>query len=68
MTTPPSESPARERSRFSRSLPVIARSVIAAAGLAFGSLGIAGASTGHQPPSMDQQAAKVKAQDAYTPR
>jgi predicted secreted acid phosphatase len=41
--------------------------VIAAAGLAFGSLGIAGASTGHQPPSIGQQAAQVKAQDAYTP-
>ena len=59
MTTSPSESPARERSRFSRSLPVIAGSVIAAAGLAFGSLSVAGASTGHQPPSIDQQAAKV---------
>ena len=41
--------------------------MIAAAGLAFGSLSVAGASTGHQPPSIDQQAARVKAQDAYTP-
>jgi predicted secreted acid phosphatase len=67
VTTSPEEGPARERSRFSRSLPLVAGSVIAAAGLAFGSLGIAGASTGHQPPSIDQQAAQVKAQDAYTP-
>src|ERR1700679_624143 len=67
VTTSPSESPARERSRFSRSLPVIAGSVIAAAGLDLGSLSVAGASTGHQPASIDQQAAKVKAEDAYTP-
>jgi predicted secreted acid phosphatase len=67
MTTSPDESPARERSRFRRSLPVLAGSVIAATGLAFGSLGIAGASTGHQPPSIDQQAAQIHAQDAYTP-
>jgi predicted secreted acid phosphatase len=61
------ESSDRERRRFSRSLPVIAGSVIAAAGLTFGSLSMAGASTGHQPPSISQQAAQVKAQDAYTP-
>jgi predicted secreted acid phosphatase len=61
------ESPVRERRRFGRSLPVIAGSVIAAAGLAFGSLGVAGATTGHQAPSVDQQAAQVHAQDAYTP-
>jgi predicted secreted acid phosphatase len=67
VTTSPEEGPARERSRFSRSLPLVAGSVIAAAGLAFGSLSMAGASTGHQPPSIDQQAAQVKAQDAYTP-
>jgi predicted secreted acid phosphatase len=67
VTTSPSESPAREHRRFRSSLPVIAGSVIAAAGLAFGSLSVAGASTGHQPPSIDQQAAKVKAEDAYTP-
>jgi predicted secreted acid phosphatase len=48
-------------------LPLIAGSVIAAAGLAFGSLSVAGASTGHRPPSIEQQAAKVKAEDAYTP-
>ena len=61
------ESPVRGRRRFGRSLPVIAGSVIAAAGLAFGSLGVADATTGHQPPSVDQQAARVHAEDAYTP-
>jgi predicted secreted acid phosphatase len=67
VTTSPADSPVRERSRFRRSLPVLAGSVIAAAGLALGSLGIAGASTDHQPPSVDQQAAQIHAQDAYTP-
>ena len=71
MTTSPTESPAegspRERGQFHRWLPVAAGSVIAAAGLAFGSLSVAGATTGHQPPSIEQQAAKVKAEDAYTP-
>jgi predicted secreted acid phosphatase len=61
------ESPVRGRRRFGRSLPVIAGSVIAAAGLAFGSLGVADAETGHQPPSVGQQAAQIHAQDAYTP-
>ncbi len=72
MTTSPAEGSAtegsaRERGRFRRSLPLIAGSAIAAAGLTFGSLGVAGATTGHQPPSIDQQAAKVQAEDAYTP-
>jgi hypothetical protein len=43
--------------------------VIAAAGLAFGSLTAASAAAGHGgPPSIAQQAAKVKAEDAFTPR
>jgi predicted secreted acid phosphatase len=67
VTASPDESPARERRRFGLSLPVVAGSIIAAAGLAFGSLGVAGAATGHQPPSVDQQAAQVHAEDAYTP-
>ena len=67
MTTSPTEGSARERGQFHRWLPVAAGSVIAAAGLAFGSLSVAGATTGHQPPSIEQQAAKVKAEDAYTP-
>jgi predicted secreted acid phosphatase len=61
------EGPVRERGRLRRSLPLIAGSAIAAAGLTFGSLTMAGAATGHQPPSIQQQAAKVKAEDAYTP-
>jgi predicted secreted acid phosphatase len=64
-TTP--EGPARAPGRFRRSLPLIAGSAIAAAGLTFGSLTMAGATTGHQPPSIEQQAAHVKAEDAYTP-
>src|ERR1700759_3193595 len=71
VTTSPTESPAegspRERGQFHRWLPVAAGAVIAAAGLAFGSLSVAGASTGHQPPWIEQQAAKVKAEDAYPP-
>jgi predicted secreted acid phosphatase len=67
VTTSPTEGSARERGQFHRWLPVAAGSVIAAAGLAFGSLSVAGATTGHQPPSIEQQAAKVKAEDAYTP-
>ena len=43
--------------------------MIAAAGLAFGSLTAASAAAGHGgPPSIEQQAAKVKAEDAYTPK
>jgi predicted secreted acid phosphatase len=67
VTKSATESSDRERRRFGRSLPVIAGSVIAAAGLTFGSLSMAGATTGHQPPSISQQAAQVKAEDAYTP-
>jgi hypothetical protein len=55
----------RERRRLGRSWPVLAGSVIAAAGLAFGSLTAAGAAIGHDGSgSIEQQAAKVKAQDA----
>ena len=56
------------RGRFSRSAPLIAGSLIAAVGLAFGSVTMASAQAGrHAPPSIEQQAAKVKAEDAYTP-
>jgi predicted secreted acid phosphatase len=63
-----------ERSRLSRSMPVIVGSVIAVIGLIFGSLTTANAlssgSTGHHPSpptSIDQQAARVAAEDAATP-
>jgi predicted secreted acid phosphatase len=57
------------RGRLRRSAPLIAGSLIAAAGLAFGSVSAASAQAGHHPPppSIAQQAAKVKAEDAYTP-
>jgi hypothetical protein len=57
------------RGRLRRSAPLIAGVAIAAAGLAFGSVATANAQAGHHspPPSIAQQAAKVKAQDAYTP-
>jgi predicted secreted acid phosphatase len=57
------------RGRLRRSAPLIAGSLIAAAGLAFGSVTVASAQVGRHspPPSIAQQAAKVKAQDAYTP-
>jgi predicted secreted acid phosphatase len=67
--TDASDVPARDRSRLGRSLPVLAGAVIAAAGLAFASLTAASAQTGHHgPPSIEQQAAKVRAEDAYTPK
>jgi predicted secreted acid phosphatase len=55
--------------RLRRSAPLIAGSLIAAAGLAFGSVSVASAQAEHHapPPSIAQQAAAVKAQDAYTP-
>jgi predicted secreted acid phosphatase len=62
-----------ERSRLSRSMPVIVGSLIAALGLAFGSLATAnaqsGGSSGHHPspPTIAQQAAQVAAEDAATP-
>ena len=66
--TDTSDAPARERGRLSRSLPVLAGAVIAAVGLTVGSLTAASAAAGHGgPPSIEQQAAKVKAQDAFTP-
>jgi hypothetical protein len=66
--TDTSEAPARERRRLGRSLPVLAGAAIAAVGLTAGSLTAASAATGHGgPPSIEQQAAKVKAQDAFTP-
>ena len=68
--TDTTDTPARERRRLSRSLPVVVGAVIAAAGLAFGSLTVANAQAcrpASQPPSIDQQAARVHAEDAYTP-
>jgi hypothetical protein len=63
-----SNAPARERGRLGRSWPMLAGAVIAAAGLAFGSLTAASAAAGHGGPgSIEQQAAKVKAEDAFTP-
>jgi predicted secreted acid phosphatase len=60
---------AGERGRLRRSVPLIAGSLIAAVGLVFGSVAVASAQAGHHspPPSIAQQAAAVKAQDAYTP-
>ena len=67
-STDTSEAPARERRRLGRSLPVLAGAAIAAVGLTVGSLTAASAAAGHGgPPSIEQQAAKVKAQDAFTP-
>jgi HAD superfamily, subfamily IIIB (Acid phosphatase) len=69
--TPAGTSTATEakQGRLRRSAPVIAGSVIAAVGLAFGSVGLASAQAAHHspPPTIEQQAAKVKAEDAYTP-
>jgi predicted secreted acid phosphatase len=72
MTQPPADTStavAGNRGRLRRSAPLIAGSLIAAAGLAFGSVGVASAQASHHspPPTIEQQAAAVKAQDAYTP-
>jgi hypothetical protein len=72
MTKSPADTSAAvpgERGRLRRSAPLIAGSLIAAAGLAFGSVSVASAQAARHspPPSIAQQAAKVKAQDAYTP-
>jgi predicted secreted acid phosphatase len=58
------------RGRLRRSAPLIAGAVIAAAGLAIGSVTAAGAVAARHtpPPTIEQQAAKVKAQDAFTPK
>ena len=67
--TDTSETPARERRRLSRSLPVLAGAAIAAIGLTVGSLTAASAAAGHGGSgSIEQQAAKVKAEDAFTPK
>ncbi len=60
---------ASEHGRLRRSAPLIFGSLIAAAGLAFGSVSVASAQAARHapPPSIAQQAAKVKAEDAYTP-
>src|SRR5580658_1139848 len=64
----PEGAPARERARLRRSWPMLAGAVIAAVGLAVGSLTAASAAAGHGgPPSIEQQAAKVHAEDAYDP-
>jgi hypothetical protein len=57
------------RGRLRHSAPLIAGAIIAAAGLAFGSVSVASAQADRHspPPSIEQQAAAVKAQDAYTP-
>jgi hypothetical protein len=63
--SPTSEAPARGRRRLGRSLPVLAGAAIAAIGLTVGSL--TAASHGGSG-SIEQQAAKVKAEDAFTPK
>jgi HAD superfamily, subfamily IIIB (Acid phosphatase) len=72
MTQSPADTSAAfagERGRLRRSAPLIVGSLIAAAGLAFGSVSVASAQAGRHapPPTIEQQAAAVKAQDAYTP-
>src|ERR1700759_4295678 len=67
-STDANDAPPRERRRLSRSWPMLAGAVIAAAGLAFGSLTAASAAAGGGNGSIEQQAAKVKAEDAFTPR
>ena len=68
-STDTSEAPARERRRLGRSLPVLAGAAIAAIGLTVGSLTAASAAAGHGGSgSIEQQAAKVKAEDAFTPK
>ena len=68
MSPSPIDVPARQRSRVSRCMPVVAGALIAAAGLAFGSLTAASAQPGNQHhQTIAQQAAKVRAEDAYTP-
>lgn len=59
----------RARGRLSRSFPLIAGAVIAAAGLAVGSVATASAQAGHHTPpsSIERQAAHVQAEDAFTP-
>jgi predicted secreted acid phosphatase len=72
MNRPPTDAndgPFRERRRLGRSIPLLVGSVIAAVGLVFGSLSAASALPFQHGPalSIDQQAAKVKAEDAYDP-
>jgi predicted secreted acid phosphatase len=63
------ETPVRVRGRLSRSMPLMAGTLIAVAGLAFGSLTVANAQSGHHKhhTSIAQQAARVRAEDARTP-
>lgn len=73
MSPSPTDGSALQRSRLSRSIPVVVGALIAAAGLAFGSLTAASAQPSQQPEhhkhhlTIAQQAAKVRAEDAYTP-
>ena len=66
---PTEERPVSRRGRLSRSMPIMVGAVIAAAGLTFGSIAVANAQPYHPAPSpsVDQQAAQEKAQDAVTP-
>lgn len=76
MTTSPTsttDTRPRERGRLSRSMPVIAGSLIAAAGLAFGSLTAASAQSSHGHArhhrlTVAQQATRVKRELAWTPK
>jgi hypothetical protein len=68
-STGTSDAPVRERGRLRRSWPVLAGAAIAAVGLTAGSLTAASAASGGNPPpaSIEQQAAKVRAADAFDP-
>ncbi len=72
MSRPPadtSDAPVRARRRLGRSWPMAAGAAIAAVGLAVGSLTAAHAASGGNPPAptIEQQAAKVRAADAFDP-
>lgn len=73
-SSPTSSTKARPRGRslLGRSLPVIVGAALGTAGLAFGSLAAANATSDHgrhhRTLTIDQQAARVRAQDAFTPR
>jgi hypothetical protein len=65
----PRDTSTRRRGRLGRSVPVLAGAIIGATGLALGSFTAAGAvAAHHRPSSIAQQAAKVRAEDAFTPR
>jgi hypothetical protein len=58
----------RRTRRLGRSVPVMVGAAIGAAGLALGSITAASAVAGHRPTSIEQQAAKERAEDAFTPK